>query len=333
MSSFFSNHRGEGFPAEDPAFNGISGPSLFAHQYRDMMMAGQRPLHRRPQPTLHLRGSLNKSTSRPSSAPAATHFTSSSTAPAASTAEAAHEDAGPAMTVEEVMRAVTARYDLDLSEYDYVEWLLTSGLVKTLGELEDLCAALKYPEKTVATTPLALRDSHETVATTSITLPHEMPTSWTQESTSRVQKVLPPLSEPFVPEPGDQSPEARPRAEQFRIDTSPGPSQANLRGTSPQRQPASRRLRSFILSLQEVFRNHLHPRLVSCGPRAVEVSVRQPCPCSRHLHSSGWQLPYQSPGLIPGLTTSGPPVPHRRLRSAMPSSHPATSASPASPRV
>ena len=152
MKSFFG-HRGHEYFASD-------GPSLFAQRYSDWQM-GKRdslwpsPAHAR---YLNLRGSLERAArdaeqQRPASAPAsvagehASPQTLVHTAEQATSLQVPTAVAGPVcpprVTVQEVMSRVVADWEINVQEYEHLEWLLASGLVIPFN-IDDVCEQLSY---------------------------------------------------------------------------------------------------------------------------------------------------------------------------------------------
>ena len=68
-----------------------------------------------------------------------------------------------AKTADEALRHVTEVFDVNLSEYDHIEWLLSTGLVHPNG-IEQTCRALGLPLKAAASPMMPIANTQQALA-------------------------------------------------------------------------------------------------------------------------------------------------------------------------
>ena len=161
-----------------------SGPSAFA-QAQSRFTSGQPatgPAMRRPT-SLNLRGSLMRAEqadadwsatagSSPAPGQQPLPIVSAMDAPVqGDTVDLSSPSDG--VPLSQIMNAIHEAYDLNVVETDHLEWLITTGLLPTVGHVWDTCETLGFPRKTPATSPAP--DASPPLE------PRPPPRSWTQD--------------------------------------------------------------------------------------------------------------------------------------------------------
>ena len=121
------------------------------------------------------------------------------------------EPSSPAQGVplSDLMREIARQYDLNVEEHERFEWLITTGMLPTVGDVFGACEHLQFPRRSQAPSPAD--GGHDADQTSSFGAhgqgAPQFPISWETED------VCPAVQESF------QSP-LRSRTQHFRLDAS-----------------------------------------------------------------------------------------------------------------
>ena len=89
--------------------------------------------------------------------------------------------------VSDIMQELARQFDLNVEEADRIEWLISTGLLPTVGQVFDMCEAQNYPRR-----PETLVNTTSALGVHAMDTPPGLPMSWHDEDTCPAEPALPP---------------------------------------------------------------------------------------------------------------------------------------------